>query len=366
VLASLEASNLLVVPLDRRREWYRYHRLFRELLAAELNRREPELFLRLHARAAAWFEANNLPEEAVGHAQAAGDADRAARLVEDLAQPAYASGRAETAGRWLGWFEDQGVIERYPVIAGMGAEAAVLLGQPAVAERLAGVVERALAEEALPRRELVEAEMALLRALMCRDGVARMRADTLARQALEIVRDGHLDDYIMSPLVHALAGRTALHRGDVAGARAHLARAARRRPLLTSAAPHLAVQTLLELARGYLTLHDPAGARTVLWQARDILQLRPDLGILPSQAEELQARLAKVRRGTVGPSSLTSAELRLLPLLSTHLGYREIGERLHRSRHTVKSQAMSIYRKLGVSSRGEAMLRLQELGLLGS
>jgi LuxR family maltose regulon positive regulatory protein len=68
----------------------------------------------------------------------------------------------------------------------------------------------------------------------------------------------------------------------------------------------------------------------------------------------------------VGPSSLTSAELRLLPLLSTHLGYREIGERLHRSRHTVKSQAMSIYRKLGVSSRGEAMLRLQELGLLGS
>jgi LuxR family maltose regulon positive regulatory protein len=107
ILTSLEASNLLVVPLDRRREWYRYHHLFRELLAAELNRREPELVPRLHARAAAWFEANNLPEEAVDHAQAAGDADRAARLVEDLAQPAYASGRAETARRWLGWFEDQ-------------------------------------------------------------------------------------------------------------------------------------------------------------------------------------------------------------------------------------------------------------------
>jgi LuxR family maltose regulon positive regulatory protein len=191
-------------------------------------------------------------------------------------------------------------------------------------------------------------------------------AGTLARRALEILRDGHLDDYIMSPLVHAVAGRTALHRGDVAGAREHLARAARLRPLLTSAAPHVAVQALVELARAYLTLGDAAGARTVLRQAEDILQLRPDLGILPSQAEELRERLAPVRGGTVGPSSLTSAELRLLPFLSTYLGYREIGERLHRSRHTVKSQAMSIYRKLGVSSRAEAMVRLQELGLLGS
>jgi LuxR family maltose regulon positive regulatory protein len=191
-------------------------------------------------------------------------------------------------------------------------------------------------------------------------------ADRLAQQALEILQDGHLDDYIMSPLVHAVAGRTALHRGDVAGAQEHLAGAARLRPLLTSGVPHVAVQALLELARAYLTLGDAVGARTVLRQARDILQLRPDLGILPSQAEELQERLTAVRGGTVGPSSLTSAELRLLPLLSTHLGYREIGERLRLSRHMVKSQAMSIYRKLGVSSRAEAMVRLQELGLLGS
>jgi LuxR family maltose regulon positive regulatory protein len=61
VLASLEDSNLLVVPLDRRREWYRYHQLFRELLLADLRRREPELVSVLHARAAAWHEANGLP-----------------------------------------------------------------------------------------------------------------------------------------------------------------------------------------------------------------------------------------------------------------------------------------------------------------
>ena len=75
--------------------------------------------------------------------------------------------------------------------------------------------------------------------------------------------------------------------------------------------------------------------------------------------------LDRVGQGTLGASSLTAAELRLLPLLSTHLTLLEIGERLHLSRNTVKTQAVSIYRKLGVSSRSEAMQRVRELGLLG-
>jgi LuxR family maltose regulon positive regulatory protein len=83
----MESRNLLVVPLDRRREWYRYHHLFRELLQAELRRREPDLVQDLHLRAAAWDEANALPEAAIEHAQAAGDTDRVARLVLELAQP---------------------------------------------------------------------------------------------------------------------------------------------------------------------------------------------------------------------------------------------------------------------------------------
>ena len=64
-----------------------------------------------------------------------------------------------------------------------------------------------------------------------------------------------------------------------------------------------------------------------------------------------------------GASSLTTAELRLLPMLSTHLSFPQIGERLYISRHTVKTQATSIYRKLGVSSRIEAIDRMHELGL---
>jgi LuxR family maltose regulon positive regulatory protein len=67
----------------------------------------------------------------------------------------------------------------------------------------------------------------------------------------------------------------------------------------------------------------------------------------------------------VGATSLTTAELRLIPLLSTHLSFPEIGERLHVSRHTVKTQAMSVYRKLGVSSRSGAIERAHEVGLLG-
>ena len=154
-------------------------------------------------------------------------------------------------------------------------------------------------------------------------------------------------------------------RGDPARAREHLARAVHLRPLLTSSMPHRSVQTLLELGRAYLALDDVAGARAVLRQADEIIRRRPDLGGLPGQAADLRATLDRVGQGTLGASSLTAAELRLLPLLSTHLTLLEIGERLHLSRNTVKTQAVSIYRKLGVSSRSEAMQRVRELGLLG-
>jgi LuxR family maltose regulon positive regulatory protein len=169
----------------------------------------------------------------------------------------------------------------------------------------------------------------------------------------------------MSPLVHTVAGRTALHRGDLPRAKEHLVQAARLRPLLTYAIPSLGVQTLLELGRAYLMLDDAAGARTVLRQARGILQRRPDLGVLPDQAAELQAKLDTLHQGHPGVSTLTTAELRLLPLLATHLSFLEIGERLYISKHTVKTQAVSIYRKLGTSSRSESVQRLQEIGLLG-
>ena len=91
LLESLSRSDLLVLPLDRRRQWYRLHRLLRELLRAELERREPTLAVELTRRAAEWCERPRAPRgRRSSYAMAAGDADRAARLVVDVTLPTYA------------------------------------------------------------------------------------------------------------------------------------------------------------------------------------------------------------------------------------------------------------------------------------
>ena len=189
-------------------------------------------------------------------------------------------------------------------------------------------------------------------------------ADAFAEQALAFVQDGSLDRYWTSALVYAFVARCALHRGDLQRAREYVARAARLRPLLSSALPVVSAQTLLELARCYISLGDIGGARTVLRQAQDIFGQRPGLGDLPRQAAELHIGLKRNPATIRGASSLTTAELRLLPLLPTHLTLGEIGERLNVTRNTAKTQAIAIYRKFGVSSRRAAISRMHELGLL--
>src|SRR5580693_5640851 len=439
VLEELESRNLLVVPLDRRREWYRYHHLFRELLQAELRRREPGLVHDLHVRAAAWYEANAMPEAAIEHAQAAGDNDRVARLVLEHAQPAWASGRVVTVLRWMEWLRAATSAEHYGSIAVHGSLIFALLGHPGAAERWAAAAEQGPSSGTLPDGSTMEGTLAYLRAILCRDGVGEMRRDAqiawkglspaspyratmlhtegisylvegdldraapilarafdvaasanalplaalilaercivvahhdrwtevtgLTQRAVALVEDGRFEDYWTSALVYAWAARDSLHRRDLPMGRYYVERAARLRPLLTYALPVVSVQALLELTRSYLALADPGGAAATLEQVHDILQQRPDLGVLPGQAEELQSRLTKINAGAVGASSLTAAELRLLPLLPTHLSFREIGERLYLSRNTVKTQAYSVYRKLGVSSRSGAVTRTHELGL---
>jgi LuxR family maltose regulon positive regulatory protein len=156
-----------------------------------------------------------------------------------------------------------------------------------------------------------------------------------------------------------------MHRGDVTEARRQLVSAQRLRPGLTYAIPHLAVQARIELARVHLALTDIAGARTLMQEIDAVLNRRPDLGTLVGQARALRAQLsADLASRIPGPSSLTSAELRVLPMLTTHLSLPEIGAELFLSPHTVKSQAISIYRKLGTCSRSRAVARSRELGLL--
>jgi hypothetical protein len=101
ILADVARSNLLLVPPDRREEWYRHHHLFRDMLLAELERLEPGLTRVLRRRAAEWCLANGWPEEALEYSMAAGDIDVVAGLVEGSLRLACDRGRRRsTGGRW--------------------------------------------------------------------------------------------------------------------------------------------------------------------------------------------------------------------------------------------------------------------------
>jgi LuxR family maltose regulon positive regulatory protein len=441
VLAGLARSNLLLVPLDRSGQWYRYHHLLRDTLLAGLERTEPGLIPVLRRRAAAWCVHNGLPEEALEYSIAAGDADAAAGLVEELWLPALWQSRVATIQRWFGWLEEHGKIRDHPMAAVGASIISAVTGRPAEAERWADVADRWQLDAARPDDPAAEAFAVLLRTILCRHGAGQMRTDadetahrftalglalpvipllqgltrilssdpssgdaffedavsigqkggvpevraialceralvamarsqwdraeTFAAQAHEVMRAARIEESFATPLVCAARARTALHRGDIPAARQELVSAQRLRPLLTYALPHLAVQARIELAHAHLILGDLAGARTLMREIDELLTRRPGLGALAGQGQELRAQLAKQDGSIVpGASSLTAAELRVLPLLSTYLPLPEIGEQLFLSRHTIKSHATSIYRKLGASTRSEAVRRAREVGLL--
>jgi LuxR family transcriptional regulator, maltose regulon positive regulatory protein len=442
VLADLEQSNLLLVPLDRHREWYRYHHLFRDMLLAELHRLEPELMPVLYRRAAQWYERNGAPGEAVGYWMKAGDVDATARLAAALAFATYQRGRAATTERWFEWLEDRGAMENHPPVAALAAIIPAMTGKPADAERRAGAAERAATNASrTDGSNTIAPWLATLRALLCRDGVDQMRADAefaaktmaagslwragsllllgmahvmaddpdqadavfadqvaearaaggtlgvcvalsersllaMARgewdlgerhlsQARAVAGESNVEDYPAVTIMHAAAARMALHQANRPGARAELTRAQRLRPALTYAVPHFAVQARTELTKVHLALGDLAGARTLMREAHGILLRRPGLGVFARQAGDLRAELAHAHGSSaLGASALTAAELRLLPMLATHLSFPEIAAEVFLSPNTVKSTVHSIYRKLGASSRSQAVSRLRDLGLL--
>jgi LuxR family transcriptional regulator, maltose regulon positive regulatory protein len=209
-----------------------------------------------------------------------------------------------------------------------------------------------------------EASALAERSLLAADQLSWEQAERLAAQAQAVVLTAHLEDYSTSALAYVAAARVSVHDGDAATARRNLVQAQLLRTQLTQALPHFAVQVRLELARAYIRLDEVAGARTLIREIREIFKYRPDLGVLVKQTEELRSQVSLQGSWSAGSQSLTAAELRLLPLLSTHFSFREIGEELYVSQHTVKSQAISIYRKLGVSSRSDAIQQAREIGLL--
>ncbi len=206
-----------------------------------------------------------------------------------------------------------------------------------------------------------QAQLALLALGRGDDEAARARLE-LARPT-ESVED--YPGYIHFALVAAAEARLEAASGNDEAALVALAVCQRIRALLTRAIPWYSVQTLLEMAEAYCDLGEVNAARAALLDASEILHQRPDLGVLGQRVQRLQAQSLSRGEGQSGWEwSLTTAELRVLPLLMTHLTLGEVAERLGVSHNTVKTQTKSIYRKLDVSSRSEAVQRAAELGLV--
>jgi LuxR family maltose regulon positive regulatory protein len=440
-LERLARSNLFLVPLaGRKPRSYRFQRLFREALAAELGRSEPGLAETLAARASAWCEGHGDVESAIEYAWTAGDRSRFATLLERVVMPLYSGGRLATIARWLDLVDD-GLLERHPALAAAGALVHGLEGREDRAERWAAVAERAPAETTMPDGSPIAAWTAMLRSAMCASGVEQMRrdaelslsmfaedslwrpaallllgiahvlagddtaadeilvrahaaataanatetgafalaersllagaagrwdaAETLVVEARDALRDAHLEDYATSALTYVASAHAAQQRGDWVRTRADLDRVERLLPALSDAFPWLGGQVRIEAARVRLGLSDPDGASALVAGLDGLLARGRDLGTLRRQAREFSLELESRARPQRGDwEHLTRAERRLLPLLTTHLTFKEIAEHLNVSRNTVKTQAICTYRKLGASSRSEAIRRAVELGLM--
>jgi len=185
--------------------------------------------------------------------------------------------------------------------------------------------------------------------------------------ALDTIDAQRLHDYVFSLPAFVGAARLSMHHGDVKEARRQLTRAMRARPSATYLLPYHAVRLRLQLSRVYLALTEQATVRQLLREIDDVLSRRPALGTLVDEVTDFCDVLAsRAAPEAIGALPLTPAELRLLPYLQTHLTGDKIAERLFLSSHTVKTQVKAIYRKLGVSSRNDAVQRATAMGLLGS
>lgn len=188
----------------------------------------------------------------------------------------------------------------------------------------------------------------------------------LIAQAREQLDRCGLGDYPSVVIAYAASALARSHRGKVEPAQADVADAERLLALLSDFPSWYEAETRLVLSRACARLDDLDRARALLEEASKSLQRTTDATILAKWLERYSASLRTVSaEGRGRKSSLTGAELRTLQYLPSHLSFREIGGRIHVSPNTVKTQAQAAYRKLGASSRAEAVEMARDAGLLG-
>ena len=441
LLAELERSNLFLVPLDDRRQSYRYHHLFAELLRLELANREAALVPTLHRRAQAWHRRAGEVEEAIHHATAAGDFADATALIASHWLVYWRGGRRATVARWLEGLPEAAIAADPPVafvaawIGGFSGaskqaterwlatvedatwdgalpdgisslafgaaltRAAALfddvgrsLQAASRALHLAGpepspylwmaqaALGRALylsgrsAEAQPPLEELVRRvsgpvqPYALITALAVLSLIAGDDEDdgaaaAFARRAVTVAEEQGLSAEPLSGIAYMALGRALTRRGNLVEAEEQLERALE----LFGIDSMLLHRAHVLLLLGYVRRDrdDGPGARGLVEAAHTLVEGAADPGMLAVLLEQTEETMRSApRRRSAEAAPLTERELAVLRLLPTRLSTREIAGELYVSVNTVRTQAQAVYRKLGVTTRAEAVAHARRLGLL--
>jgi len=442
LLRELAHSNLFVVPLDERGEWYRYHNLFSDLLHYELKSSRPDLVPILHTRASVYSERVGYFEGAIRQAIAAEDYGRVALLIARYWYRYAFSGQMASVERWLNSLPE-GLATQDAALVLVKAWSCAFSGRREEAENLLDLAEIIPHEGPLPDGTVsVEAGVASIRASFAYDGVlsaleaARRAAaldpeltspraamisfglggglylsgeTSLARKQLEktlqltevgqplvrmvslsllslvatdeghldeaelLVREGHqllerfrLQGIPQSSWVPIAFGCMLARRGNLDEAQTELESGLSVRRKLSGLSPWPTIIGLLALAQVRSARGDRAGGRVALAEARAILEpFAGDAGIFPELLErgERRLRARNPREGHLD-GELTERELEVLRLLTSELSNRQIAQSQYVAPSTVRTQLKSIYRKLGVSSRKQAVEEARTRGLL--
>jgi len=236
LLETLERGNFFVVPLDDKRHWYRYHHLFADVLYAHLMAEQPDQVSTLHRRASEWHEQNGLPADAIRHALAAEDFERAAGLIE-MAWPAM-DGRFQSA-TWLSWVKalPDELVRARPVLSVGYAWALLSGGELEAGEARLQDAERWLDTSAdtserpeAPSTEMVVVDEEQFRSLPASIATARAYhalafgdvpgTAEYARRALDLLPEG---DHLQRGQAAALLGLARWTSGDLEAAHRALA-----------------------------------------------------------------------------------------------------------------------------------------------
>jgi LuxR family transcriptional regulator, maltose regulon positive regulatory protein len=304
VLRELSRANIPLETLDHADDTYRYHPLFKQMLRAELHRREPDVEAELHRHASAWFAGRENFEEAIEHAIAAGDQTRAAELIWARAAGTLAIGDRAAVREWLDRFSDSKAAHS-PDLALSTAHLYLALGQGELALHWASVARQCIGEAGSEHPDLL-----ILCATLPQDGIAQMGRDAMRASEL------HPLDSPWRAISSFYAGVACQLGGDSERARELLEEGARNG---AATAPLVQILCLTQLATLYLDRDALDSALRVMAQAHEQLD-RFHLDAYPFMTLALAA--SSLTRARAGRIEEAAADLKLaMRLLEQLVGF---------------------------------------------